>query len=74
MEFLVRNSIQLQDHRKILFQVSSIPFQHINPGLKNVEIHQFDQRLATLACLLPFVILGGLWLRGALRQRSARQD
>ena len=26
--------------------------------------------LATLACLVPFVILGGLWLRGALRQRS----
>jgi hypothetical protein len=25
--------------------------------------------LATLACLVPFVILGGLWLRGALRQR-----
>ena len=28
--------------------------------------------LATLACLVPFVILGGLWLRGTLRQRSAR--
>jgi hypothetical protein len=26
--------------------------------------------LATLACLLPFVILGGLWWRGTLRQRS----
>jgi hypothetical protein len=26
--------------------------------------------LATLACLVPFVILGALWLRGALRQRS----
>jgi hypothetical protein len=26
--------------------------------------------LATLACLVPFGILGGLWLRGALRQRS----
>ncbi len=28
--------------------------------------------LATLACLVPFVILGGLWLRGTVRQRSAR--
>ena len=27
--------------------------------------------LATLGCLIPFVILGGLWLRGSLRQRSA---
>ena len=27
--------------------------------------------LATLACLVPFFILGGLWLRGTLRQRSA---
>jgi hypothetical protein len=27
--------------------------------------------LATVACLLPFVVLGGLWLRGSLRQRSA---
>jgi hypothetical protein len=27
--------------------------------------------LATLACLLPFVILGALWLRGTLRQRAA---
>jgi hypothetical protein len=27
--------------------------------------------LATLACLLPFVGLGALWLRGVLRQRSA---
>lgn len=27
--------------------------------------------LATLACLLPFVILGSLWLRGTLRQRQA---
>lgn len=27
--------------------------------------------LATVACLLPFLLLGGLWLRGALRQRSA---
>jgi hypothetical protein len=26
--------------------------------------------LATVACLLPFVVLGGLWLRGSLRQRS----
>jgi hypothetical protein len=26
--------------------------------------------LATLACLVPFVVLGGLWLRGTLRQRS----
>ena len=26
--------------------------------------------LATLACLLPFVVLGALWLRGALRQRQ----
>jgi hypothetical protein len=26
--------------------------------------------LATLACLVPFAILGGLWLRGSLRQRS----
>jgi hypothetical protein len=26
--------------------------------------------LATGACLLPFALLGGLWLRGALRQRS----
>jgi hypothetical protein len=26
--------------------------------------------LATLACLLPFLLLGVLWLRGALRQRS----
>ena len=25
--------------------------------------------LATVACLLPFAILGGLWLRGVLRQR-----
>jgi hypothetical protein len=28
--------------------------------------------LATLACLLPFAVLGALWLRGALRQRSAQ--
>ena len=28
--------------------------------------------LATLACLLPFVGLGALWLRGTLRQRAAR--
>jgi hypothetical protein len=28
--------------------------------------------LATLACLLPFVILGALWLRGTLRQRAAQ--
>ncbi len=27
---------------------------------------------ATLGCLVPFVILGGLWLRGVLRQREAR--
>jgi hypothetical protein len=27
--------------------------------------------LATLACLVPFVILGALWLRGTLRQRSS---
>jgi hypothetical protein len=26
--------------------------------------------LATVACLLPFAGLGGLWLRGVLRQRS----
>jgi hypothetical protein len=26
--------------------------------------------LATVACLLPFAVLGGLWLRGVLRQRS----
>jgi hypothetical protein len=30
--------------------------------------------LATLACLLPFVGLGGLWLRGALRQRSGHRE
>jgi hypothetical protein len=29
--------------------------------------------LATLACLVPFLILGGLWLRGTLRQRSSQQ-
>lgn len=29
--------------------------------------------LASLACLVPFVILGGLWLRGTLRQRSRQQ-
>lgn len=28
--------------------------------------------LATLACLVPFLILGGLWLRGTLRQRSGQ--
>lgn len=28
--------------------------------------------LATLACLLPFLVLGGLWLRGTLRQRSGQ--
>lgn len=28
--------------------------------------------LATLACLVPFVILGALWLRGTLRQRSSK--
>jgi hypothetical protein len=28
--------------------------------------------LATLTCLLPFVGLGALWLRGTLRQRAAR--
>ena len=27
--------------------------------------------LASLACLVPFLILGGLWLRGARRQRSS---
>jgi hypothetical protein len=26
--------------------------------------------LATVACLIPFLVLGALWLRGALRQRS----
>ena len=26
--------------------------------------------LATVACLLPFLVLGGLWLRGVLRQRK----
>ena len=26
--------------------------------------------LATLACLVPFLVLGGLWLRGVLRQRD----
>ena len=26
--------------------------------------------LATLVCLLPFLLLGALWLRGSLRQRS----
>jgi len=30
--------------------------------------------LATLACLVPFVILGGLWLRGSLRQRSSQHS
>lgn len=30
--------------------------------------------LATLACLVPFIILGGLWLRGSLRQRTAEQS
>jgi hypothetical protein len=30
--------------------------------------------LATLACLVPFLILGGLWLRGTLRQRSGPQS
>lgn len=30
--------------------------------------------LATLACLVPFVVLGGLWLRGTLRQRSNQQS
>jgi hypothetical protein len=30
--------------------------------------------LATLACLLPFILLGALWLRGSLRQRAARQE
>jgi hypothetical protein len=30
--------------------------------------------LATLACLVPFVILGGLWLRGTLRQRSGNRS
>jgi hypothetical protein len=28
--------------------------------------------VATLACLIPFVILGVLWLRGTLRQRSGQ--
>ncbi len=28
--------------------------------------------LGTLACLVPFVILGALWLRGSLRQRSGQ--
>ncbi len=28
--------------------------------------------LATVACLVPFVLLGLLWLRGALRQRTAK--
>jgi hypothetical protein len=28
--------------------------------------------LATLACLVPFVVLGVLWLRGTVRQRAAR--
>ena len=30
--------------------------------------------LASLGCLVPFVILGGLWLRGTLRQRSRQQQ
>lgn len=29
--------------------------------------------VGTLACLVPFVILGALWLRGSLRQRSGQQ-
>jgi hypothetical protein len=29
--------------------------------------------LATLACLVPFVVLGALWIRGALRQRDVRE-
>lgn len=30
--------------------------------------------LATLACLVPFLILGGLWLRGTLRERVSQQS
>ena len=30
--------------------------------------------LATLGCLLPFVLMGALWLRGSLRLRGAPQD
>jgi hypothetical protein len=30
--------------------------------------------LATLACLVPFLILGGLWLRGTLRERASQQS
>lgn len=30
--------------------------------------------LATLACLLPFVLMGALWLRGSLRLRTAPQE
>ncbi|MFC2023378.1 hypothetical protein ACFLT5_01420 [Chloroflexota bacterium] len=30
--------------------------------------------LATLACLVPFVVAGGLWLRGTRRQRSSRPE
>ncbi len=29
--------------------------------------------LATLACLVPFALLGLLWLRGSIRQRSRQQ-
>jgi hypothetical protein len=30
--------------------------------------------LATLTCLLPFIVLGALWLRGSRRQRAATQE
>jgi len=41
---------------------TAFPVQVTPPGIGWV---------ATLACLVPFVLLGGLWLRGSLRKRSA---
>jgi hypothetical protein len=67
--------------------VAKVPFDAEGPWLVRLTIEGASGRgetgfpvrvtpsgvgwLATLACLLPFVILGGLWVRGALRQRSA---
>ena len=37
----------------------------------NLEKQDIVRWLATLACLVPFLILGGLWLRGTLRTRES---
>ncbi len=67
--------------------VAEVPFDAEGPWLVRLEVEgpaglaetAFSVRvtpagtgwLATLACLVPFLLLAALWLRGILRQRSA---